>query len=70
MRAGEERQRIVVKKGSNLVILPVHTVYYLEAYDDYVKVHTKEGYFLKKKTMAHYEKVLDPTQSSGYTGRS
>ena len=58
----EERNRIVVRKGSNLVILPVHTVHYLEAYDDYVKVHTKEGFFLKKKTMAHYEKALEPAQ--------
>ncbi len=56
----EERNRIVVKKGSNLVILPVHTIHYLEAFDDYVKVHTKDGFFLKKKTMAHYEKALDP----------
>lgn len=58
----EERQRIVVKKGTNLVIIPVHTIFYLEAYDDYVKVHTKDGFYLKKKTMAHYEKVLDSTQ--------
>jgi two-component system LytT family response regulator len=58
----EERQRIVVKKGSNLVILPVHAVFYFEAFDDYIKIHTKEGFYLKKKTMAHYEKVLDPTQ--------
>lgn len=58
----EERQRIVVKKGTNLVILPVHTVFYLEAFDDYVKVHTKDGFYLKKKTMAHYEKVLDSMQ--------
>lgn len=55
----EERQRIVVKKGSNLVILPIHTVHYIEAFDDYVKVHTKDGFFLKKKTMAYYEKTLD-----------
>lgn len=58
----EERGRIVVKKGSNLVILPIHTVFYIEAYDDYVKIHTKDGFFLKKKTMSHYEKVLDPAQ--------
>jgi two-component system LytT family response regulator len=58
----EERLRIVVKKGSNLVILPVHTVHYIEAFDDYVKVHTKDGFFLKKKTMSHYEKVLDAAQ--------
>ncbi len=58
----EERQRIVVKKGSNLVILPVHMVHYIEAFDDYVKVYTKEGFYLKKKTLSHYEKTLDPGQ--------
>lgn len=58
----EERQRIVVKKGNNIVILPVHTVHYIEAFDDYVKVHTKDGFYLKKKTMAHYEKALDSSQ--------
>jgi two-component system LytT family response regulator len=58
----EERQRIVVKKGINIVILPIHAVHYIEAFDDYVKVHTKEGFYLKKKTMAHYEKTLDPQQ--------
>ncbi len=58
----EERLRIVVKKGSNIVILPIHTVYYIEAFDDYVKIHTKEGFYLKKKTMSFYEKTLDTTQ--------
>lgn len=55
----EEQQRIVVKKGSNIVILPIHVVHYIEAFDDYVKIYTKEGFYLKKKTMAHYEKALD-----------
>ena len=58
----EERLRIVVKKGTNIIILPIHTVYYIEAYDDYVKIHTKEGFYLKKKTMAFYEKSLDAAQ--------
>lgn len=58
----EERLRIVVKKGNNIVILPVQNVHYLEAYDDYVKVHTKDGFYLKKKTMGHFEKALDPKQ--------
>lgn len=58
----EEQQRIVVKKGANIVILPIQLVHYIEAFDDYVKVHTKEGFYLKKKTMAHYEKSLDPLQ--------
>lgn len=58
----EERQRLVVKKGSNIVIIPVATIHYLEAFDDYVKIHTKDGFYLKKKTLTHYEKALDQAQ--------
>jgi two-component system LytT family response regulator len=58
----EEKNRIVVKKGTNIVILPVHTIYYLEAFDDYVKIHTKDGFYLKKKTMSYFEKTLDPKE--------
>jgi two-component system, LytTR family, response regulator len=58
----EEHVRIVVKVGNNIKIIPVADVQYLEAYDDYIKIHTHEGTFLKKKTMAYYEKTLDPSQ--------
>lgn len=54
-----QSQRIVVKNGSKIKIIPVQDVFYLEAADDYVKVHTKEGYFLKNKTMNHFEQALD-----------
>ncbi|MEQ1676124.1 MAG: LytTR family transcriptional regulator DNA-binding domain-containing protein [Chitinophagaceae bacterium] len=54
-----QSQRIVVKNGSKIKIIPVHDVFYLEAADDYVKIHTTEGYFLKNKTMAHFEQSLD-----------
>ena len=57
-----QSHRIVVKNGSKIKIIPVHDVLYLEAADDYVKVHTPEGYFLKNKTMNHFEKTLDPQQ--------
>ncbi|RIJ37413.1 LytR/AlgR family response regulator transcription factor [Pontibacter oryzae] len=58
----EEQQRIVVKVANDIRIIPVKDVLYLEAYDDYVKVHTPDGLFLKKKTMSYYERVLDPAQ--------
>lgn len=57
-----QNQRIVIKDGSKIKIIPLQDVFYLEAADDYVKVHTKEGYFLKNKTMAHMEQVLDQMQ--------
>ncbi|MBL0233380.1 MAG: LytTR family transcriptional regulator DNA-binding domain-containing protein [Chitinophagaceae bacterium] len=54
-----QNQRIVVKNGSRIKIIPVQDVFYLEAADDYVKIHTAEGYFLKNKTMNHFEQSLD-----------
>lgn len=58
----ETLERIVVKNGSQIKIIPVQQVSHLEAYDDYVKIHTKEGVFLKNKTMSSFEKQLDPKQ--------
>ncbi len=57
-----QSQRIVVKTGSKIKIIPVQDVYFLEAADDYVKVHIHEGSFLKNKTMNHFEKTLDSQQ--------
>lgn len=55
----DEKNRIVVKNGSDIRIVPVNDVFYIEAYDDYVKIFTKDTYYLKKKTMSYYEQVLD-----------
>jgi two-component system, LytTR family, response regulator len=56
----EEQHRVVVKTGSSIRIIPTSEVLYFEAYDDYVKIYNKDGYFLKKKTMQHFENTLDP----------
>jgi two-component system LytT family response regulator len=56
----EENNRIVVRNGSDIRIVPVNDVVYIEAYDDYVKIFTKDTYYLKKKTMSYYEQILDP----------
>jgi two-component system LytT family response regulator len=55
-----QHQRIVVKTGGKIKIIPVEDIHYLEASDDYVKIHTKTGIFLKNKTMNFFEQVLDP----------
>ncbi len=56
--APQQSQRIVVKTGSRIKIIPVEEVQYLEASDDYVKIHTREGVFLKNKTMSQFEQLL------------
>ena len=58
----DDHLRIVIKDGSSIKIIPIQDVIYLEAYDDYVKVHTTEKTYLKKKTLTYYEKTLDKRQ--------
>lgn len=53
-----DNRRVVIKENGNIQIIPTEDILYIEAYDDYVKVHTEEKYYLKKKTMNHYEKSL------------
>ena len=58
----QQSQRIVVKTGGKIQIIPVQEIDYLEAADDYVKINTKKGVFLKNRTMTHFEQVLDKQQ--------
>lgn len=62
MHQPEESNRIVVKEGSNIRIIPVTEIIYIEAYDDYVKIFTQKEMFLKKKTMSFYEQTLEGSQ--------
>lgn len=55
----DEKNRIVVKNGTDIRIIPTEDIIYIEAYDDYVKIFTKDSYYLKKKTMNYYEEVLE-----------
>lgn len=57
-----QNERVVVKKGTNIIIIPVKDILYFEAYDDYVKIHTVNGVYLKKKTMNYFESVADSKQ--------
>ena len=50
--------RIVVKDNGKIKIIPLPQIQYIEAADDYVKIHTAEGNFLKKKTMQYFENNL------------
>ena len=58
----QQSRRIVVKIAGRIRIIPVDEVHYLEAADDYVKIHTKEGSFIKNRTMSNFEQLLDPHQ--------
>lgn len=51
-------KRVAAKTGSKIHIVAVDKIRYIEAMDDYVKLHTEEGSFLKQNTMKYYETHL------------
>jgi len=58
----EKLERIVVKTGTKIRVIPVEKIVYLEAQDDYVMVFTDEGKHLKQGTMKYYEDHLDESK--------
>ncbi|RLD34525.1 MAG: DNA-binding response regulator [Bacteroidetes bacterium] len=53
-----EIERIFVKTGSKIDVIPVTEIVRIEAQDDYVDIITAKGKFLKKETMNYLEKAL------------
>lgn len=51
-------ERVVVKKGSSLTVIPVQHIEFIEAKEDFVLIQSREGRFLKDKTMKFYEQAL------------
>ena len=50
--------RIVIRKGSGIKIIPLTSVSFIGAEDDYVMIHYDEGKALKQQTMKYYEEKL------------
>ena len=53
-------ERIVVKDGARVHIIPVDKLDYAEAQDDYVELHSQGKSFLKQQTISSLEAALDP----------
>jgi two-component system LytT family response regulator len=58
----EKLERIVVKTGIKIKVIPVDKIFYLEAQDDYIMIYTDEGKHLKQGTMKYYENHLDQSR--------
>lgn len=58
--AGEYLERIVVKDGSKVHVIPAGKLDYAEAQDDYVALHSEGKTWLKQQTIASLEAALNP----------
>lgn len=59
-KSAEEMHRIVLRHQGEIRIIPTSEIFYLEAWDDYVKIHTSDQVYVKKQTLTFYEQSLDP----------
>ncbi|WP_017256881.1 LytR/AlgR family response regulator transcription factor [Pedobacter arcticus] len=55
-----QNERIVIKLGNKIKVISIYDITHITADDDYVKIHTAEGEFLKNQTLAFFEKNLNP----------
>jgi two-component system LytT family response regulator len=53
-------QRIVVRDGARIHIIPVDRLDYVESQDDYVSLHSEGKSYLKEQTISSLEAALDP----------
>jgi len=58
--AGEYAERIVVKDGTKVTLIPVPKLDYAEALDDYVSLVSEGQKHLKQQTISGLEMALDP----------
>ena len=52
--------RITVRNGQKIKIIPVNDIHFLRADGDYVDIYTAEGHWLKEQTMKYSEELLPP----------
>jgi two-component system LytT family response regulator len=60
--ADRRLERIVVRDGTRVHIIPVEKLDYVEAQDDYVALHSGGRSYLKQQPIANLEALLDPAR--------
>lgn len=61
-KRNEFLDRIVIKSGQKILIIPIEEIRCIEAQDDYTMLYTDKGNFLKQKTMKYFEENLNPSE--------
>ena len=57
---GRFSERVVLRDGAKIRVIPVATIEAIEAEDDYVRFHSAGSSWLKQQTLGELEKSLDP----------
>src|SRR5262252_4349700 len=60
--AGAHLERVAIRDGANVYVVPVSKIDYVEAQDDYVCFHAEGKGLLKQQTLGEVENALNPAQ--------
>jgi len=59
---GQPLQRVIVRDGTEVHVIPVTRIDWIEAQDDYVALHVQGRTHLKNEPLAEIEQALDPAR--------
>ena len=59
---GQPLQRVIVRDGTEVHVIPVARIDWIEAQDDYVALHVQGRTHLKNEPLAEIEQALDPAR--------
>lgn len=62
IKPNEELERVAVKNGQRIEVIPVSNIIYIQAEGDYVMIYSDKGKFLKEQTMKSFESLLPSTK--------
>jgi two-component system LytT family response regulator len=54
----ENIDRIVVRQGNKVIVIPIDSIFYIESAENYVNIHCEKTNYMKEKTMKYYESAL------------
>ncbi|HLF35669.1 MAG TPA: LytTR family DNA-binding domain-containing protein [Cyclobacteriaceae bacterium] len=57
-RENKVLDKVLVRHGSRIVVIPVEEIVYIGAEDDYVSIHTMDKKYLKQTTMGYFVDAL------------
>lgn len=60
--AGSHLERVLIRDGSNVHVIPISKLDYVEAQDDYACFRSEGKQYLKQQTLGEIETALDPAQ--------
>lgn len=60
--SGQYLERLAVKDGAKVFVIPVSKLDYIEAQDDYVSIHSEGKSVMKQQTISSVETSLDPSR--------